>query len=86
MTKAYRMTSCGAQLFFIKAVRAGGRKCAVTIRFVRLAMVFGRQVADVTGQWIKQLEGALHDLYSSQNDVKLIIRWGRKCWAGHVGV
>jgi hypothetical protein len=48
-----------------------------------LRRIFGPKKDEVTGEWRKLHNDELHDLYSSQNIIR-IIKSRRMRWAGHV--
>jgi hypothetical protein len=48
-----------------------------------LRRIFGLKRDEVTGDWRKQHNEALHNLYSSSNIIR-IIKSRRMGWAGHV--
>ena len=48
-----------------------------------LRRIFGPRWDGVTGKWRKLHIEELHDLYSSQNNIRLI-KSGRLRWVGHV--
>jgi hypothetical protein len=48
-----------------------------------LRRIFGPKRFGVTGQWRKQHNQELHNLYSSPSIIR-IIKWRRMKWAGHV--
>jgi len=47
--------------------------------------IFGPRREEVTGDWRRQHNEELNDLYSSPNIVR-VIKWRRMGWAGHVAV
>jgi hypothetical protein len=49
-----------------------------------LRRIFGPRRDDVTGDWRKQHNEELHNLYSSPNIIRMI-KSRRMRWAGHVG-
>jgi hypothetical protein len=48
-----------------------------------LRKIFGPKTNEVTGEWRKQHNEELHDLYSSPSIIR-IIKARRMIWAGHV--
>jgi len=48
-----------------------------------LSRIFGPRRDEVTGEWRRQHNEELNDLYSSPNIVR-VIKWRRMRWAGHV--
>jgi hypothetical protein len=49
-----------------------------------LRMIFGTEIKEIIGDWGKLHNEDLHDLYSSQNVIRVMIQSRKKRWAGLV--